>query len=384
MDEGVSQFSPSEDPAFQAGLDELDRGLVDGPIVLQPGTRRPLLDLFPPVPTVRERHPARLARDPAATPHPPSPLRRDETFYGFSEAAFAVEPDLRFLYHRVEHDRVMQQIVEAIARRDGLIVVTGPPGIGKTILCRAIGDQLDRRTLTSLVSAPPVSVDALVQKLLVDFGVLPREEVAHAVDPRERLRTLRSFLASLVSAQAHAVVILDDAQSVSAEVVAVLDELATETARALQIVLVGLPNLTLGRVALRLRLGPLAADEVTGYVMHRVHIAATSPRIEFDDAALARLFDLSGGIPRLINQLCDRALTCAFERSASVIDVGTIATAAVRAGLATPYATLEPIPRVALAAGFVLLMAVGASASVLVFWHRVHLILVYYAYARAA
>lgn len=417
MAEDLSKPSLADDPAFQAGLDDLDRGLADStvppparplrrvattppsmrvpsaldvPIVLQPGTRRPLLDLFPTNLTAAPPPPAQRRRviEPVEPVRPPAP-RADETFYGFVEPPFGVEPDLRFLYHSVEHDRVMQQIVEAVARRDGLVVVTGAAGIGKTILCAAIRDQLDRRTLTSIVSAPVLSFGDLVKTLLADFGVVPREELEQVVESAERVEMLRSFLASLAALQANAVVIVDEARNLSADVLAALDGLAVQVPRTLQIILVGPPALTHllerselrvvnAHVAFRSTHGPLGADEVPGYVMHRVQIAAANPRIEFDDGAFARVFQVSLGVPRLVNQLCDRAVTRAFARSASVVDAAIIGAAAADLGLGSPDAQTEPIRPVTLAAGFVALMGVGAAAAVLVFWDRVQLILAAY------
>jgi general secretion pathway protein A len=318
-------------------------------------------------------------------------LRSDETFYGFAEPAFALEPDVRFLYHSTEHDRVAQQLVEGIARREGVIVLTAPTGMGKTLLCKALvegqGAQIDRRTLTSVLLTPPPSVDDLVRTLLVDFGVVSRDDLAARTgeggDPTE---PLRAFLSSLAALQANAVVVFDEAQNAGSDVLLAVHALAAALPRTLQIVLVGQPALTrlLGRpelramlehVALRLHVGPLAADEVAGYVLHRVHLAAASPRVEFDDGAMDRLYALSLGVPRIVNQICDRALTRAFAASATTIDGELVADAAEDLGLEMPAGPRDALRRVALLLAFVLLMGVGGSTAAWVFRDRVHAIL---------
>ncbi|HZT77360.1 MAG TPA: AAA family ATPase [Vicinamibacterales bacterium] len=388
------------------------RSAADAPIVMLPGARRPLLDLFPPVQAVGaalpvERMPPPLARGTATAPKlarrplerdaaeiSPRQPRADETFYGFAEPPFDLEPDLRFLYHSTEHDRAAQQIAEAIARRDGLILVTGPTGIGKTLLCKAIADQLDQRTLISIAARPAASFDDLVRMLLADFGVLSREELAATradAAAHELAGTLRSFLASLSSLEANAVIVLDEAQNVAPAVLGALHALAAELPRTLQIVLAGQPALTSilaqpelravdEHVALRLQLGPLAADEVPGYLMHRVHVAAASPHIEFDDAALDQLYEVSRGVPRIVNQICDRAISLAYDDAATKLDAKTVAAAAADLGIESPGGRREALRGIALAVAIAMCVCAGASASTWLFRDRVHQILVHYGY----
>ena len=210
--------------------------------------------------------------------------------------------------------------------------------MGKTTLCRSLVQEIDRRTVTSLVLEPLQSIDDLLKTMLVDFGVIAREDLAGAAHlSRERLTgTLNAFLESLVPLNASAVVFVDEAQNLP---VALLGDLAAllggPAARVLQLVLVGQPALTAllkhadlralnASVARRTELGPLGADEISGYVMHRLSIAGAHTRIEFNDAAIARLYELSAGSPRVVNLLCDRALTRGQAASAGVIDLGLI------------------------------------------------------------
>ena len=301
-----------------------------------------------------------------------------------TEQPFSLSSDPRFLYHSVAHDRAAQAMLDAIRRRDGVVVLTGEPGVGKTILCRAVMEQLDRRTLTSLVADPFDSAEDLLKTVLVDFGVISRDDVAHGRLARASLAELsavvRDFLFSLAPLQAFAVVIIDEAQRLSVEL---LDQIRAvgelgRNERLLQLMLVGHPALSstlakpelrqlLRRVSARASLGPLASDEIAGYVSHRLGLAGMGPRVEFDDPSIARLYDLSGGVPRTINLLCDRALAMGQAGYASTIDGRMVDSAAAELDLA-PLASRGSLVRVAaIVAVLALLGVLGAAAGAFVF-----------------
>jgi general secretion pathway protein A len=364
-----------------------------------PGGRRPLIDLFPappggvseppdlaigiaPPPNIASHALARPPEEAAPVVAPPVTY---EPFYGLAEKPFSLSTDPKFLYHCIAHDDAAQDLLSAIRRRDGLVVLTGEIGVGKTILCRAVSEELDRRTLASIVLDPFISVEALLQTVLVDFGVISRDDVARGLlaqsSSAELFAKLREFLASLVPLEAFAVVIIDEAQnlpvSVLEEIRALMDLDAQQ--RLLQIALVGQPSLLKllargelrelqQRVAVRSVLRTLAADEIAGYVMHRLSVAGMQARIEFDDLAFARLYQVSAGVPRVVNLVCDRALTLGYNASASVIDESLILTAAYDLDVVPPEPRRWRVLRAALAA--VILMALigaGAAAAAWVF-----------------
>ena len=306
-----------------------------------------------------------------------------ETFYGLTEKPFSLSTDPVFLYHSTAHDRTAQALLTSIGTRPGVVVITGPYGIGKTSLCRAVIEQLDRRTLTSFLVDPFLTVDDLLQTLLIDFGALSRDDLAGGRQPStDQLRdTLHSFLASLASLSAGAVVLVDDAQNLP---VAVLDELRAlseirEGRRLLHVVLLGEPGLVSmlklealrplnAQVAVRSALGPLLSDEVGGYVMHRLGVVGNGSRVAFSEAALARLHELTGGVPRVVNLLCDRAMSRGYQASAGVIDVPHVNAAAIDLDLSVPAVeTPRTLRLVVEALAFVLLMLVGAGAALWVF-----------------
>jgi general secretion pathway protein A len=340
------------------------------------------------------------AHPPPSSPHPPGPSARQpgrpapgaafEIFYGLTEYPFTLSTDPRYLYHSAAHDRAAQDLLSAIRRHDGLVVLTGDIGNGKTTLCRAVIEELDRRTLTSVVLEPIASLEELLHTVLVDFGVISREDIAQGRLTRtsraELIEKLREFLVSLVQLSAFAVVVIDEAQNLPVPVLRDVGALLDLNVKQplLQIALVGKPALlkrlarpelrALGqRIAVRSELDPLAKDELAGdeivqYVRHRLAIAGTPPRVEFDALALARLRTLTGGVPRLVNLVCDRALTLGYAASATVIDEALILSAARALDIAAPQAQGRRLLRVALS-GIMLgaLMGVGAVAAAWVF-----------------
>jgi general secretion pathway protein A len=432
VDDRQPQHSLADDPIFLADLDALDHDLTavakrpgghkrDGltappaaaaaqPTVRARGTvephvetasaalpgggvsrRRPLLDLFPPAP---DRPTSQVASGPQGVAKPlqataaASGSPAYETFYGLHEKPFGLIADPRFLYRSTSHDRVGQELLSAIRRRDGLVVLTGDIGTGKTITCRAVVEQLDRRTLTSFVADPFVTVEDLLKTILVDFGVISSSDSSagqYSGASRSELSTaLREFLASLAALQAFAVVIIDEAQNLTVDLLEQLPVLLDleNAERLLQVVLVGQPNLVAKlrrselrrlnrRVSVRCQLEPLGGDEILGYVQQRLTVAGSDGRVAFDDGALARLFDLSGGVPRVINLLCDRALTRACEASVGSIDENLIEAAADDLDLKPFQSQAARLARAGLAgAALALLMLLGAAASAFVFHDR--------------
>ncbi len=406
----------ADEPVLLASLADLDRGLADAetqvapvpaappvsrsrpspalgvPRVVAP-SQRPLLDLFPVDPPrhtvasspevggsalARALHPLEVFER-SFPPVNPSSSPTYETFYGLRERPFGLSSDLKFLYHSAEHDRVTQQMLGAIGRREAIVTLTGELGVGKTMLCRALVEQLDRRTLTSFVEQPFTSAADLLKRLLVDFGVISGQDVSGlAVATTAELTTaLHDFLTSLMTLQAFAVVIVDEAQNLSAERLEDIRAIADiEGETLLQVVLVGEPGLTAlvarpalrrltQRVALNARLGPLAHDEMADYIVHRLRMAGDHPLVEFNEAAVAKAYAVTGGLPRNVNLVCDRALEAGFLNAADSIDDSLVDSAAQDLGLASP---LESRLRIVATLGLlILLVLAGAAAGAYVF-----------------
>jgi general secretion pathway protein A len=315
-----------------------------------------------------------------------------EHFYGFAEKPFSLTPDPKFLYRSQSHANAFELLQYAIRRREGFVVVTGDIGTGKTTLCRALLEQIDRTTFTALVLNPFLSEEDLLKRILLDFGVVSRDEVKAGrlagITKQELIDALYDFLLGLIPLKASAVLIIDEAQNLPLRVleqIRILSNLETDKEKLLQIILVGQLNLQPllrspelrqldQRVSIRYELKPLDAETVAAYVAHRLTIAGGSASVAFTARALARVHRLSGGIPRLINLICDRALLAGFSAQASRITPEMVQHAAASLELRRPGGRrgrwLPQRASIAAAATVVLLASAFAVGSTTVLYRR--------------
>jgi general secretion pathway protein A len=304
-------------------------------------------------------------------------------FYDLAETPFALSSDPRFFYPSASHAHVLNSMLEAIHSAEGLIVLTAPEGFGKTTIGRMAERDLDRRTLLALVLDPPQTIEELLQTVLADFGVVSRAAPAGAprLDRDVLASTLASFLKSLVTLKANAVIVIDEAHRVPAGVLTAAADLVAslESPRQLQLVLAGEPALSsivkraglrapAGRTGINVELRPLDDEEIAPYVRHRLRVADSRARVDFSPAAIGRLYLASRGIPREINRLCERALVDGANRQASVIDAALIDRAAEALGLQMPAAAARPAMRRTMTAlAFLVLMLAGVAVASWVF-----------------
>ncbi len=304
-----------------------------------------------------------------------------EEYFGFSEKPFSLTPDPKYLYRSESHATAFDVLQYAIRRREGFIVVTGDIGTGKTTLCRAVLEQLDRKTFTALVLNPFISEEDLLRLILQDFGVVSREEMRRGrlagVSKQDLIDTLNEFLLSLLPLRAGALLIIDEAQNLPRQVleqIRMLSNLETNTEKLLQIVLVGQLNLKDllrspelrqldQRVSIRYELKPLTREETSAYIAHRLTIAGGSSLVSFAPRALDRIHQHSSGIPRLINVLCDRALHGGYSAQTNQITPQIVNAAAGGLELDAPQ-RLPPWMKqraAAFAAGAALMAAVSVA-----------------------
>ena len=269
-----------------------------------------------------------------------------EEYYGFTEKPFSLTPDPKYLYKSESHASAFDLLQYAIRRREGFVVVTGDIGTGKTTLCRAILEQLDRKTFTALVLNPFLSEDDLLRLILQDFGVVSREEIKRGrlagVSKQELIDTLNAFLLSLLPLRAGALLIIDEAQNLPYQVleqIRILSNLETDKEKLLQIVLVGQLNLKDvlrspelrqldQRVSIRYELKPLTREETSAYIAHRLTIAGGGAVVSFAPKALELVHRYTNGIPRLINLVCDRALLGGYSARTNRITPDIVTAAA--------------------------------------------------------
>jgi len=358
LDQRSSKRSLADDPQFAASLSALDHGLS-----------RPIEQSIDTIDSLSEAMWSEVAAQWdafAPVTSPPTP----------PTSKAVVSP----LYHSAEHDRALGELIASITRGETVVVVTGERGAGKTTLCRALVEHLDRRTLLSVVTAP-ASVDALLKRLLVDFGVISNDETAQRLDSashEDLSGALRDFLSSLAMLHASALVIVDDAHLINPEV---WDELSAVCdmgdGHRLQMLLVGEPALKrvtgradvrdmARRVAFRVEVGPLRREEIHGYVPHRLAVAGREAQVRFDDDALRQTFSLTGGVPGAINAICDRAVTLAAHASSSRIDAAIVEEAANDVGVVRTLGSRWR-ERMFVAAVLILMLIAGAAGAGWVF-----------------
>ena len=282
---------------------------------------------------------------------------RYEDYSGCLEKPFSLTPAPKYLYRSESHANAFELLQYAIRRREGFVVVTGDIGTGKTTLCRAVLEQMDRKTFTALILNPFIAEEDLLRIILQDFGVISREEMKRGrlagISKQELIETLNDFLLSLQPLRATAVLIIDEAQNLPRSVlehIRILSNLETDKEKLLQIVLVGQMNLREilrspdlrqldQRVSIRYSLRPLTQDETAAYVAHRLTIAGGGAALSFTPKALQYVHRSTAGIPRLINLLCDRSLLGAYSERALRVTPEMVRTAAESLDLAPPRAS---------------------------------------------
>ena len=311
-----------------------------------------------------------------------------EDYFGFIEKPFSLTPDPKYLFKSASHASAFELLQYAIRRREGFVVITGDIGTGKTTLCRAILEQVDRRTFTALVLNPFLAGEDLLRVVLQEFGVVSRQEIKRGrlagVSASEMIETLNEFLLSLRTLGAQAVLIIDEAQNLPLQVleqIRILSNLETAKEKLLQIVLVGQSNLKDllrrpelrqldQRVSIRYDLKPLSREETCAYVQHRLSVAGGGAAVTFAPKALARVHRYTGGIPRLINLLCDRALLSGYSAHTNHIVPAFVEAAAESLELERPERTLRAWVRqrfAGFAAGITVAAVIGGGAAAM--WH---------------
>jgi general secretion pathway protein A len=243
-------------------------------------------------------------------------------FYGFREAPFSLTPDPRFLYLSQRHREALEHLLYGIRERKGFIQITGEVGAGKTTLCRAALEQLGPTVRTALILNPVLSGPQLLRTILAELGIEPPGRPDRAV----YLETLNRYLLAEASAGHDVVLIVDEAQDLPADLleqVRLLSNLETDRQKLIQIVLIGQPELKRmlddpalrqlrQRITVRFHLTPLDRAETELYVHWRMQVAGGNGRPTFTPWAMRRVHRYAGGIPRLINAVCDTALLAGF------------------------------------------------------------------------
>ena len=249
-------------------------------------------------------------------------------FYGLKASPFNITSDPEFFFESSSHKEALVSLLYGIQEKKGIILITGEVGTGKTTLCKTFLERLPPEIKTSLILNPYFSEVQLLRAIIEDFGLEIVKKTRLDIVNR-----LNSFLVESNTGRGNAVLIIDEAQNLAnrqLEQIRLLSNLETSKEKLLQIVLVGQPELIeklrqphlrqiRQRIFVKYNLPPLEQKEVKSYVEFRLKKAGKT-KIKIFPESYKVIYDFSGGIPRLINMLCDRALLYGFARERRVLD----------------------------------------------------------------
>lgn len=258
-------------------------------------------------------------------------------------AAFSLTPDPRFYFRSRSHGRVFDALSAAIRRRESLMLVLGDLGVGKSTLCRTLLETQDR-TRAALVCNALLSPEDFVRLMLQDLGAISKDEVAqgqlNGLTRAQLIERADAFVKRLEADDSGAVMIVDEAHTLppaTQDAVLEIASLESNRNRVLQFLLAAqpaiggatLPALADDRLSVRARLLPLERDECGRYVSHRLAVGgAGAGTLSFTPQAIDVIYTLSGGMPRLVNLLCERASQEASTAGASTVEPRMVESAA--------------------------------------------------------
>jgi general secretion pathway protein A len=278
-----------------------------------------------------------------------------ESHFGFTGQPFQLNPDPSFFFNSRGHGRALSYLEYGVAQAEGFIVITGEVGAGKTTLVRMLLDGLDRqKVLPAQIVSTQLQAGELLQSIITGFGI-----PAQGNSKAHLIATLEAFLTALAAQGRHALLIVDEAQNLAPVVIEELRMLSNfqlGNKALLQSFLVGQPQLRRSlespdmeqlrqRVMASYHLGPLSVDETRGYVEHRLrHVGWDGVRPHFDALAFDHLYRWTGGVPRRLNRLCNRALLAAFLDGMDRVTVDLVERVAFELRSEIGESDFEPLP----------------------------------------
>ena len=268
-------------------------------------------------------------------------------YFHLTEMPFSIAPDPRFLYMSTRHREALAHLLYGVQGEGGILLLTGEVGTGKTTLCRCLLEQIQAQCDVAFVLNPKMSVEELLATICDEFHI---DMPADVPSIKQLVDAINAHLLRANAQGRRAVLIIDEAQNLRTDVLEqlrLLTNLETNTRKLLQIILIGQPELrnmlrqpelrqVAQRIVARYHLGQLTRLEVAAYVAHRLRFAGTQTPV-FPYSLTDKLYRLTGGVPRLINLVCDRALLGAYvqrtlqvtprtlkKAAAEVIDASTV------------------------------------------------------------
>ena len=256
--------------------------------------------------------------------------------FQLKEYPFQLTPDSDFLYPSKIHSRAKAYMDYAIWNRDGFVAITGEVGAGKTTIIQKFISELDKNVLVAKIFQTQLTEVEFLQAVLTEFGIGPSS--GSKVD---MMNLLNAFLLENYAQSKQLVLIVDEAQNLShgvLEEIRMLSGLETRKEKILHVILIGQPELKerletpelaqlLQRIRLRFHLRALTEIESRDYIRHRLRVAGAKSDNVFHDNTFPVIYQYAGGIPRLMNTLCDTALTCAYVDNLRQVSTAVVKTA---------------------------------------------------------
>ncbi|WP_298213876.1 AAA family ATPase [Acidovorax sp.] len=247
-------------------------------------------------------------------------------FFGLQHPPFSIAPDPRYLFMSERHREALAHLLYGLDAGGGFVLLTGEVGAGKTTVCRCFLEQIPAHCNVAYIFNPKLTVGELLRSICDEFGVPHQPTTAGGETIKDYIDPLNASLLAAHGAGRNTVLIIDEAQNLSADVLEqlrLLTNLETSERKLLQIILIGQPELRAmvaspsleqlaQRVIARFHLDALSPQETQQYIAHRLAVAGLNGPQPFSPRAVRRVHALSRGIPRRINLLCDRALLGAY------------------------------------------------------------------------
>ncbi|RLT90121.1 MULTISPECIES: ExeA family protein [unclassified Ketobacter] len=302
-----------------------------------------------------------------------------EAFFHLQETPFSIAPNPHYLYMSQQHNEALAHLVYGVGRDGGFVLLTGEVGTGKTTVCRCFLEQIPDDTDVAFVLNPKLQVEELLATICDELSI---PYIGDSISVKDYIDCINGFLLRQHAQGRHTVLIIDEAQNLNSDVleqIRLLTNLETHEKKLLQIILLGQPELQemfrqpelrqlSQRVTARFHLNALGEDEVGPYVYHRLTVAgAVDPKAMFPVATIRKLYQISKGIPRIINLVCDRAMLGAYAKETRVIDGHILGNAAKEVLGYKVYAPAKSTRQKWLpaliggAAGFAIMVLVGLS-----------------------
>ncbi|MCM3563295.1 ExeA family protein [Hydrogenophaga intermedia] len=313
-------------------------------------------------------------------------------FFGLQRDPFSIAPDPRYLFMSERHREALAHLLYGIRGGGGFVLLSGEIGAGKTTICRCFLEQVPENCKVAYIFNPKLTVGDLLRTICAEFHVEVKHEGIGPATVKDHLDPLNAYLLDSHARGERNLLIIDEAQNLTPHVLEqlrLLTNLETSERKLLQIILIGQPELRnvvarpeleqlAQRVIARYHLDALDADETRQYIQHRMQVAGLKGPLPFTPAALERIRDISRGVPRRINLLCDRALLGAYAAGQLRVEPAVVDKAAgevfddappVRPALRKPAtAAVRPAAWGALGLGAVAGAVVGALVAAATMW----------------